>query len=377
MCTIFKRILFLFVLFQALVSVHCFSKGGLYFDDQAKDGSSPTYSWTKMKMWSPFDGWGIMAANVNSEGQAIVSGGTLYVGAIIDPNSYVICSRYNINSGEWKDLYNGTETTYYTDGTEPSMVELDSFIYVIGGNDYESCRSINKYDIVNNCWDECCDLKAGVTESNLVIMDKKVLILDTKCYKEGEGPTAIIQMYDPAKNECFVVLEAAMMEKQRLKNKDLQLTVQNGSCYVICDSAQRENATHVDPDDSDGESSSPKQNEDGAFQVEQNPLVFEQNPRVFTLVCNLESDSPSVVLGEEIPQTHPHRNNYIRAFCIDDKTFVNVHGCVHKIKDGIANEDDLKEWRNITKTSKRPVHFTFDRRELYHTTDEEDEEEDE
>ena len=136
---------------------------------------------------------------------------------------------------------------------------------------------------------------------------------------------------------------------------------------MICD--------HVsDPGDSDGESDSPKQNDDDAIQVEQIPRVSAQNPRVFKLVCNLDSDPPSVVLGEEIPQTHPHRNNYIRAFCIEDKTFVNVHGCVHKIKDGIVSEWDLKKWRNITKTSCQPVHFTYDRRELHHTTYEGEEE---
>ena len=145
-------------------------------------------------------------------------------------------------------------------------------------------------------------------------------------------------MYDPAKNESFVVLDEAGLEKNGLENDFLRLTVQGGLCYMICYPVS-------DPDDSDDE-------------------VFEQNPRVFKLVCNLDSDHPSVVLGEEIPQTHPYQNNYIWAFCIEDKTFVYVHGCVHKIKDGIANEDDLIEWRNITKTYFRPVHFTYDRREL-------------
>ena len=168
-------------------------------------------------------------------------------------------------------------------------------------------------------------------------------------------------MYDSSKNESFIVLVAAGLETDGLKTKDLQLAVQGGMCYMICDPEQRKNAVS----DADDESSSPKQNDDTIIQ-------FEQNPRVFKLVCNLDSDPPSVVLGEEIPQTHPHRNNYIRAFCIDDKTFVNVHGCVHKIKDGIANERDLKKWRNITKTSHRPVYFTYDRRELCGTIEEEE-----
>ena len=76
----------------------------LYFDDQAKDGSTHINFWTEMKLGSPFDGWGIRVANLNSEGQVVVSSGTSYVGAIIDPDSFVICSKYNVNSGEWEDL---------------------------------------------------------------------------------------------------------------------------------------------------------------------------------------------------------------------------------------------------------------------------------
>ena len=84
----------------------------LYFDDQAKDGSTHIYSWTEMKISSPFDGWGIRAANLDSEGQVVVSGGTLYVGAILDPDSLVICSKYYVNSGEWENLDNGMETLH-------------------------------------------------------------------------------------------------------------------------------------------------------------------------------------------------------------------------------------------------------------------------
>ena len=85
--------------------------------------------------------------------------------------------------------------------------------------------------------------------------------------------------------------------------------------HVICDPAEQKRAVS-NVDDSDGASSS---------QVERNPRVFEQNPRVFKLVYNLDRNPQSVVLREEIPPTHPHRNNYIRAFCIEDKTFVK--GC--------------------------------------------------
>ena len=344
---------FIFVPFQALVSLSPNGKM-LYFDDAAKDLCTPTYSWKEMNICSPFDGWGIMIANLNSEGQAVAASGTLYVGAIIE-DSYVICSRYNMDTRRWEDLDNGTETFYdNSDVAEPSMIELDGYIYVIGGNDYESCRSINKYDIANNCWVDCCNLKSGVAECSLVIVDKKVLILDTKRCDQCDEHNAIIQMYDPSKNESFVVLDDTGLETDCLENEDLQLTVQSGSCYVICDPVS-------DPNDSDGESGSPKQNDDDAIQVEQNPQVFAQNPRVFKLVCNFDSNPPCVVLGEEIPQTHPHRNNYIRAFCIEDKTFVNVCGCAHKIKDGIVNEDDLEKWRNITKTSFRAVHFIYDK----------------
>ena len=357
-----------------LVSVCC-KKGVQFFDDQATEGTIPTYSWKKMEMDSPFDDMGIMIACIYSEGHVVEYGGTLYVGAINDPGSFIILSKYNINSGEWEELENdGTDTKYEYEVPGPFLVELNGYIYAIGGTDYDrTCRSINKYDIANDCWVKCCDLKAEVTECSLSVIEKKVLILDTKFYQQGDEHNAIIQMYDPAKNESFIVLEAAGLEIHSLRNEDLRLAVLSGVCYVICDPEQ-ENA------DSGGELNSPKRNDDSAVQVEQNPRVFEQNPRVFKLVCNLDSDSPSVVLGEEIPQTHPHRNNYIRAFCIENKTFVNVHGCVHKIKDGIANEDDLEKWRNITKMSFRPVHFTHDRKKLGGAADkgdiaEEDEEE--
>ena len=338
-----------------------------YFDDQAKDGTTPTYSWKKMNICNPFDSWGYdvnrTLSDFYTDPVTVVSGGVLYVGVILDPGHFRICSKYNMDSREWEDLENRTNTEYVHERVRPSMVELDGYIYVIGGNDYESCRSINKYDTVNNYWVDCCDLKSGVAECSLVIMDKKVLILDTRRYDQREEHDAIIQMYDPAKNESFIVLDAAGLEKDGLRNEDLQLTVQGALCYVICDPELEKDYVVTDSEDSDGESS----------RVQQNLLrVFEHNPRVFKLVCNLYSDSPSVILGEEIPQTHPHRSNYIRAFCIEGKTFINVQGCVLEIKDGIKG--GLKKWRHITKTSVRPVHFTSDRRDLRSPTQEEEEE---
>ena len=98
-------------------------------------------------------------------------------------DSYVICSKYNMNTGRWELIDNGTGTLNNSQVAEPSMIELDGYIYVIGGNDYESCKSINKCDIANNCWVDCCDLKTGVVEFSLVVMDKKVLILDPKSYE--------------------------------------------------------------------------------------------------------------------------------------------------------------------------------------------------
>ena len=294
----------------------------------------------------------------------VASGGDLYVGAMVGPGNFYICFKYSAEySGlrDWEEIDNCTDIEYDcpvgdSDLAQPNMIELDGYIYVIGGKYVESaCEVINKYEIADDCWVECCDLKAGVAECNLAIMDKKVLILDTECYEKGEEPGAFIQMYDPAKNESFIVLDDAGLKQDGLK-EDIRLTVESGLCYVICDPVQ-----DVMDVDNDGAPSS---------QTEQNPRVFEQNPRVFKLVCNLDSDPPSVAVGEEIPQSHPHRNNYIRAFCIDDKTFVNVNGCVHKIKDGIATEGDLNKWRNITKTRYRPVHFTYDIRKLLGTADE-------
>ena len=206
---------FYFVPFQALVSVG--TKNLIrYFDDQARDGTTPTYSWTKLNMCSPFDDWGYMRSNLSTYPLTVVSGGVLFVGAIIDPGHFHICYKYNTDSGLWEELDNVTDIEYDTgDFVEPSVIALDSYIYVIGGIDYDTaCRSINKYDIAKDCWVDCCDLKAGVAECNLVIMDKKVLILDTKCYQEDEEHIAIIQMFDPSKNESCIVLGAAGFGKR-------------------------------------------------------------------------------------------------------------------------------------------------------------------
>ena len=339
-----------FIQFQALVSIGK-SRAVKYFDDQTRDGATPTYSWRTMKLRSPFHHWGRFIERAYNDPVTVVFGGVLYVGALFNLNHFHICSRYSVNSGEWQweDLDNASEAEYDNGSVEPSMVGLDGYIYVIGGiYDEISSRSINKYDIADNCFVDCCNLKAGVAECNLVVMDKKVLIIEKKLYNwECKEDNVIIQMYDPSKNESFIVLEFAGLLDDCLKHDIVFLTVQYDLCYMIFDSKQ-ENAVS-DPDDSDDEESRRQ---------------AKQNPRVFKLICNLDSNPPSVVIGEEIPQTHPHRNNYIRAFCIDDKTYVNVNGRVHKIKDGRANEDDLKKWRNITKTSFCPVHFTFDRRKL-------------
>ena len=50
-----------------------------YFDDQATEGTTPTYFWTEMKMDSPFDDTDIMIANIYSEGHVVDYGGTLIV----------------------------------------------------------------------------------------------------------------------------------------------------------------------------------------------------------------------------------------------------------------------------------------------------------
>ena len=363
----FKITLYTFIQFQALVSVFA-NRGVLYFDEQVIDGRTPTYSWTKM-MPSPLDAWdnypGLERISFHYEPLTVVAGETLYVGAIMDSWCFGIHAKYNMNSGEWDDLDNENSAqseAYDYDGAPPSMIELDGFIYLIGGaNHYSDSwrKSIVKYDIARNCWVECCDLKSGVQACHLIIVEKKVLILDLD-WDEENG--VVMQMYDPAIDESFIVLEAAGLEKDCLKSKDLIpiVTVQSASglCYLVCDDYQDYRyINYSDVDESDIELSGLR------------PTEEERNPLVFKLVCDLDSNPPSVVLGEEIPQSHPHRNNFIRAFILEDKTFVNVHECVHKIKDGIANEDDLEKWRNVTKTSYSPVYFTFDRREFSHSTE--------
>ena len=283
-------------------------------------------------MPSPLDAWanypGLWKISFHYEPLTVVAGETLYVGAVIDNGLFEIHAKYNMNSGEWDDLGNGNSVQslgYDYDGPPPSMIELDGYIYLIGGTKHDCDgrrKSIIKYDIVRDCWVKCCDLKSGVQSCHLAIMDKKVLVLDTDWDEENN---AVIQMYDPAIDESFVVLEAAGLERDCLQNgEDLKsvLTVQSALCYLICDDYNYRYINYSEVDDSDVELSSEE----------------ERNPQVFKLVCDLDSNPPSVSIGEEIPQTHPHQNNFIRAFYIEDKTFVNVHGCVHKIKDGVANK---------------------------------------
>ena len=318
-------------------------------------------------MPSPLDAWGnypgLSTISWHYGPLTCVAGETLYVAAIIDNGLFEIHAKYNMNSGEWDDLGNGNRAqseAYDYDGAPPSVIELDGYIYLIGGANHDwDCRqkSIIKYAIARDCWVKCCDLKSGVQSCHLTIMDKKVLVLDTDWDEENN---VVIQMYDPSIDESFVVLEAAGLERDCLKSDNLMpmLTFQSASglSYLVCDDYQDYRyINYSEVDDSDVEFSSQE----------------ESNPRVFKIVCDLDSNPPSVLIGEEVPQTHPHRNNFIRAFYIEGKTFVNVHGCVHKIKDGIANKYDLEKWRNVTKTSCRPVYFTCDRRAFGRTTDKE------
>ena len=128
---------------------------------------------------------------------------------------------------------------------------------------------------------------------------------------------------------------------------DVGLIVLNGTCYLICQPEQLI-LVNVTESGKTGETMCA-------------PRVA-RNPKALKLICSVDGDSPSATIGGEIRQTRqPPKKNYIGAFCIEGKTFVDVYGCYHKIKDGVVNERDLDRWCNILETSSVPVHVTFDR----------------
>ena len=259
-----------------------------------------------------------------------------------------------MNSQEWENLADMTSELCCEQ--DYVLIELDGHLYAICSDwCMEESKCVAKYNIDENRWSDCCELPQDVMSSSVVVFDKKLLILNAEKTRDDKMTICII-MYDPLKDESNVVLKPTEIDSPN--HDGMILTVQNEVCYFVTKTTVS-SADFYSKSISEYWVASDSENSEG--DAKHSPDV-ESNPRVFKLDCKLNQDPPSIEIGEEIPQTHPHQCNHIGAFCIDDKSFVNVYGCVHKIKDGVVDESDLVQWRFIRKTKGSCVHFTFDRR---------------
>ena len=83
---------------------------------------------------------------------------------------------------------------------------------------------------------------------------------------------------------------------------------------------------------------------------------------MYKLNCDVDSDPPTVSLGERMIQ-HSSIAKHVGVFNINNDIFINLQGCVYKPNTKIGPELDLSLLMDKNTESNYPfVYFTFDKR---------------
>ena len=266
----------------------------------------------------------------------VTRSGDLYaLGLTCDDNPNGSFSRYDMEIGAWDELKQIPMITYIV-----SLVELNGYIYAIGemNTDFPMKREVARYNIASNEWEEVSAKQVGITAddpSNLaVVFDGKIMVPHIKeCFTGDSNVDLIVEMYDPTSNVWHVILKDKYPRDTRAV-----LTVQKNVSYLL-------------------------------MQPEYVYLTCLEtgeicSPKVHKFNCDFDANPPKASLGEEVIQSVTLTNNSIGAFCINDDVFVNVWGCVYKLKTEGQKEVDVSRWSNIMKSThlNTKTHFTFDKR---------------
>ena len=298
---------------QALLKFYEESTCGLFFDDT--DCESPR--WKKLTKFPTLEG------DDDSASSVVVARGQLYMYISwlkdYDDSGF---ARYNAETNKWDML-----ATMSVERIPCCLVELNGYIYAMSGDRqikppedmYIENSYVERYNILTNKWESVSplEMQGYFVDSTAVAFQNKILIASHKYFDEPD--CIIIQSYDPSSNSWIVVL------KEAYEGIPL-LTVQNSICYLVLNAQSKFTGS-----------------------------------KVYRLTCDLDSDSPTVHLGEEILQGAAI-TKYVGAFSIDDDIFINVNGCVYKVSTDY--EVDLTVLANkVTSFYPYPVtYFSFDRR---------------
>ena len=283
----------------------------VYYDDTGKDNHN----------WKELPKFPAVSLEEGNDGYSYVLKGRLYfMNGLHNDNPYRF-SRYNPETNQWDQLARMLEPH-----ASPCMVELDGYIYALSGyREKDEDAHVERYDIAANIWESVCPFsKDGCylySDTTAVTFMGKILISSMSFM--GDNSELIMKSYNPVTNQWHIVCS-----EKCCSQCDIPILMVHGStCYL---------ALHL------------------------LDKTRKEETKVYELVCDLNSDQPTVQLGEEILQCSSI-TKYIGAFAIEDDIFVDIDGCPYKLKSEANREDDLNMLSGMTSSYFPVVYFTFNR----------------
>ncbi|XP_072028181.1 kelch-like protein 15 [Amphiura filiformis] len=220
-----------------------------------------------------------------------------------------------------------------------SIVHLDGFLYVIGGGNnecYNGLRDVERYDISKNEWQPVASIPVSVEYVSSVLAYEGRLLA---CC-EGEVLSSIL-MYNPVTNTWQVALEEPMA--QRNAARPPALIIHKDLCYRVTYRLAGMLATEL-------------------FFIGLKTVPFVNE-------LSIQSDTASIVVGEEVKQDHIPPN-LVGAFRMEDQVLINHYGFVYdtgvRISPDQSSDVNLNRFTSFMTEEEysNMVYFTFDPKQV-------------
>ena len=139
---------------------------------------------------------------------AVTHQGKIYImgGEYEEPSLTTLRSMevYDPVSGEWESL-----APMITSRIFMGACVVDDIIYVLGGGSkypYPGLKSIEAYNIAENSWERKADLKVGLGDLRVAVMDGKIICFGGYALWT-DSATNVVQVYDPELDQSYLATD--------------------------------------------------------------------------------------------------------------------------------------------------------------------------
>ncbi|XP_072015441.1 kelch-like protein 6 isoform X2 [Amphiura filiformis] len=217
------------------------------------------------------------------------------------------------------------------------MIGHEKEIFVIGGMcDRDPVVAVERYSIVDNCWQKCAPLLFKIMCASAVSYRGRIIVV-SYLVRDATMDTVqlVLQVYDPSKDMWHCVLKERL--EDGAKPYPQLLTVQGDTLFYVRFKSLLADGKYIQKPE-----------------VQKVELNFDLNPPGIVL-CTLDDDQCAV------------RPASLKAFSINGQLFVSEYKYVQQVNvmkgdDGVY---DLSRWENIGDASQGSVvPFTFNKRSV-------------